>query len=244
MEQFPGTRRGAFISGILVQFGLLGVDRIRDLPELPARVWLLRSLTVHYIGAEDELTFLRISGELALLFPNTNLDIIMFGPSKPPDLLYSSIQAQHPVAPEPSAFFWTVTPKSTSLPSSLVIVALHAGLRADSSWHPVIDQAVTDFDERRYVSTLCPAQRISTVGWEIEPSANNACVKVIVPGRAEGSLFRFVHWNTLARLLSFQNIKAAHGCYFARSPETRYSVSECLWIWILGSSPLKSLPLK
>ncbi|RDB23389.1 Zinc finger MYND domain-containing protein 15 [Hypsizygus marmoreus] len=39
-----------------------------------------RHLTIHLLGVERELDFLPVFGELALLFPNTDLDIVFFGP--------------------------------------------------------------------------------------------------------------------------------------------------------------------
>ncbi|KAJ7741298.1 hypothetical protein B0H16DRAFT_1032304 [Mycena metata] len=38
-----------------------------------------RKLKVFYLGARDELCFLPVFGELALLFPNTDLDLVVFG---------------------------------------------------------------------------------------------------------------------------------------------------------------------
>ncbi|KAJ7624505.1 hypothetical protein FB45DRAFT_1060792 [Roridomyces roridus] len=271
LEQFPWTSRGAFISCILVQFGLLGVDRIQvgywaynvkdgtiwadfnnhlapweplilseqrgwrlpeaQIPSLenlhlanamcprfppafeeswrsyyewrglpitsPAALllhWPLavyaclkalgiapvhncgfrRSLTVHYIGAEDELTFLRVFGELALLFPNTDLDIIMFGPSVS-KAVESGITMDYTESARPLVFEYTspascgsgtirifldghstiYLPSRGSAEQPDAIVALHAGLGTDSSWYPVIYQAaelsipfaVTDYDE-------------------------------------------------------------------------------------------------
>ncbi|KAJ7608385.1 hypothetical protein FB45DRAFT_1129634, partial [Roridomyces roridus] len=40
-----------------------------------------RKLSIFYVGAQDEITFIPVFGELALLFPNTDLDMIMFGPT-------------------------------------------------------------------------------------------------------------------------------------------------------------------
>ncbi|GJJ13812.1 hypothetical protein Clacol_008069 [Clathrus columnatus] len=50
-----------------------------------------KSLLVHYIGAEEELDYLPIFGELALLLPNTDLELIFFGES-PYMLLHSGRQ--------------------------------------------------------------------------------------------------------------------------------------------------------
>ncbi|KAF8216528.1 hypothetical protein K438DRAFT_1703491 [Mycena galopus ATCC 62051] len=38
-----------------------------------------RTLTVFYVGAREEVTFIPVFGELALLFPNTDLDLVLFG---------------------------------------------------------------------------------------------------------------------------------------------------------------------
>ncbi|KAJ7628352.1 hypothetical protein FB45DRAFT_918091, partial [Roridomyces roridus] len=40
-----------------------------------------RKLTVVYAGIREEIAFIPIFGELALLFPNTDLDLVMYGPS-------------------------------------------------------------------------------------------------------------------------------------------------------------------
>ncbi|KAK7044960.1 zinc finger MYND domain-containing protein 15 [Favolaschia claudopus] len=40
-----------------------------------------RKLTVFYVGAREEICFIPLFGELALNFPNTDLDLVMFGPS-------------------------------------------------------------------------------------------------------------------------------------------------------------------
>ncbi|KAJ6577738.1 hypothetical protein B0H19DRAFT_1121209 [Mycena capillaripes] len=40
-----------------------------------------RKLTVFYLGARDEISFIPVFGELALNFPNTDLNLVMFGPT-------------------------------------------------------------------------------------------------------------------------------------------------------------------
>ncbi|CCM04559.1 uncharacterized protein FIBRA_06740 [Fibroporia radiculosa] len=107
-----------------------------------------RQLIVHYLGAEKELDFLPIYGELALLLPNTDLDLVFFGPGVPP------LPKEAKKKPGGGQFWDGVGLKPTSkLPDAMI--ACNAGLSSYMEWKPAvvasralsIPFAVTDFNE-------------------------------------------------------------------------------------------------
>ncbi|KAJ7620264.1 hypothetical protein FB45DRAFT_1094356 [Roridomyces roridus] len=135
-----------------------------------------RKLTVHFVGAREELTFIPIFGELALLFPNTDLDLIMFGPSvweagrcavpmgyaqsnRPCVYTYTAPAAcgggTLRVVLDSTSEYYRPSRKRSEHPDA--IVALNASLDLSISWDHVIylaaefsiPFAVTDFNEGR-----------------------------------------------------------------------------------------------
>ncbi|KAJ6448958.1 hypothetical protein C8R47DRAFT_1171845 [Mycena vitilis] len=65
-----------------------------------------RQLTVHMLGIEKEVDFLPILGELALLLPNTDLSLVLFGPGVA-NLLKKVPQNQLCLAAQPTVFQYT-----------------------------------------------------------------------------------------------------------------------------------------
>ncbi|KAF7370580.1 Zinc finger MYND domain-containing protein 15 [Mycena sanguinolenta] len=116
-----------------------------------------RKLTVFYLGAREEVCFIPVFGELALLFPNTDLDLIMFGEATGSSAQRAKVRGIKKL-PRPSAFEYTAPAASGSgtvrvfidpsppyyCPSRErsehpdAIVALNAGLGTYISWQHVI----------------------------------------------------------------------------------------------------------
>ncbi|KAJ7918507.1 hypothetical protein B0H13DRAFT_2435766 [Mycena leptocephala] len=116
-----------------------------------------RKLTVFYVGARDEIAFIPVFGELALIFPNTDLDLVMFGPSA-----WTAVERArfHGVvrSPRPCVFEYTAPascgsgtvrvlldsnpkyyrPSRDPSEHPDAIVALNAGLGTYVSWHHVV----------------------------------------------------------------------------------------------------------
>ncbi|KAF5384280.1 hypothetical protein D9615_003256 [Tricholomella constricta] len=136
-----------------------------------------RHLTVHLLGIEREIDFLPIFGELALLLPNTDLDLVIFGPGVA-NLLekataYPSCLASRPFvytyrAPKASgagtirielsragAFYDGTNISALRREKPDALLALNAGLATYAEWRPVvlasralgIPFAVTDYSE-------------------------------------------------------------------------------------------------
>ncbi|KAJ7440285.1 hypothetical protein B0H11DRAFT_1827949 [Mycena galericulata] len=135
-----------------------------------------RQLTVHMLGVEKEVDFLPIFGELALLLPNTDISLIMFGHGVA-DLLAKAQGNSLCLAAQPVVFgytapkvsgggsirislarerFWkdaTLARQGLQRPDAMV--ACNAGLRSYPEWTPVvlsatafaIPFAVTDYNE-------------------------------------------------------------------------------------------------
>ncbi|KAJ7837269.1 hypothetical protein B0H13DRAFT_2421967 [Mycena leptocephala] len=133
-----------------------------------------RKLTVFYVGARDEIAFIPVFGELALNFPNTDLDLVMFGPSA-----WTAVERarMHGVvrSPRPCVFEYTAPascgsgtirvlldsnptyyhPSRDPSEHPDAIISLNAGLGTYISWHHVILRsfefgipfAVTDYNQ-------------------------------------------------------------------------------------------------
>ncbi|KAJ7085579.1 hypothetical protein C8R44DRAFT_821485 [Mycena epipterygia] len=118
-----------------------------------------RKLTVFYVGTRDEICFIPVFGELALNFPNTDMDLVMFGPSaraavelgrargvtrsfRPCVFEYTAPAACGSGAVrvfldfEPNSEYYRPSRDPTEHPDA--IVALNAGLGSYISWHHVI----------------------------------------------------------------------------------------------------------
>ncbi|KAJ6577700.1 hypothetical protein B0H19DRAFT_567652 [Mycena capillaripes] len=135
-----------------------------------------RKLTVFYLGARDEICFIPVFGELALNFPNTELDLVMFGPSA--RVAVERARAQGAIrSPRPCVFEYTAPaacgggtvrvfldfnpaqeyyrPSREPSEHPDALVALNAGLGSYISWHHVvllssefsIPFAVTDYSQ-------------------------------------------------------------------------------------------------
>ncbi|TDL19724.1 hypothetical protein BD410DRAFT_751899 [Rickenella mellea] len=134
-----------------------------------------RTIVIHYVGAEIELNFLPIFGELTLFFPNTDLELVMFGPrafelvttSRPPSLSAKPYPYLYR-APEKcgsgsirirladSGPFWDASCAKTP-PDA--IVGLNAGMSSYEPWFTVfaasralsIPFAVTDYTRQSFL---------------------------------------------------------------------------------------------
>ncbi|KAF7360128.1 Zinc finger MYND domain-containing protein 15 [Mycena venus] len=118
-----------------------------------------RKLKVFYVGARDEITFIPLFGELALNFPNTDLDLVMFGPSvrvaveraiargdtrslRPCVFEYTAPSAcgggtvRVFLDFDPAQEYYRPSRDPTEHPDA--IIALNAGLGSYISWHHVI----------------------------------------------------------------------------------------------------------
>ncbi|KAJ7160055.1 hypothetical protein C8R46DRAFT_1353845 [Mycena filopes] len=133
-----------------------------------------RKLKVFYLGARDELCILPVFGELALLFPNTDLDLVVFGQNtgraveraksrgktesaRPCVFEYSAPTAcgggALRIFIDSAPGFYRPSRDPSDHPDA--IVALNAGLGTYISWQPVIllsaeygiPFAVTDYSE-------------------------------------------------------------------------------------------------
>ncbi|KAJ7608566.1 hypothetical protein FB45DRAFT_946366 [Roridomyces roridus] len=112
-----------------------------------------RKLTVFYLGARDEIMFIPVFGELALLFPNTDLDLVMYGPS-----VALSVQRNKSSSTRPRVFQYTsptacgggtirvfldsksdyYRPSRNTSEHPDAFVALDAGLSCYNTWIPVV----------------------------------------------------------------------------------------------------------
>ncbi|GLB39896.1 putative MYND finger [Lyophyllum shimeji] len=136
-----------------------------------------RHLTVHLLGVEREIDFVPVFGELALLFPNTDLDLVFFGPgvakllekahsnhsclaSRPFVYMYKApkVSGSGTIRIELSrsgAFYDGANMSSLRKQRPDAIIALDAGLCAYPEWRSVIFAsralaipfAVTDYNE-------------------------------------------------------------------------------------------------
>ncbi|KAJ7666809.1 hypothetical protein DFH06DRAFT_1085985 [Mycena polygramma] len=153
----------------LTVYRLLTISGVIPRPPSETR----RQLTVHMLGIEKEVDFLPIFGELALLLPNTDLSLVLFGPGVA-NLLKKVPQNPLCLAAQPTVFQYTA-PKISgggSISISLwrrgdfwdydqvrrpdAMVACNAGLSSyPQTWMPVvlaarafaIPFAVTDYNE-------------------------------------------------------------------------------------------------
>ncbi|KAJ7457457.1 hypothetical protein FB451DRAFT_1353730 [Mycena latifolia] len=134
-----------------------------------------RQLTVHMLGIEREMDFLPIFGELALLLPNTDLKLVLFGPGAA-NLLKKAQNSPRSLGAQSAVFkynapkisgggsirislcgsFWddaALAREGLQRPDALV--ACNAGLSSYPEWAPVviaahaftIPFAVTDYNE-------------------------------------------------------------------------------------------------
>ncbi|KAJ7628340.1 hypothetical protein FB45DRAFT_1059130 [Roridomyces roridus] len=120
-----------------------------------------RKLTVVYAGVREEIAFIPIFGELALLFPNTDLDLVMYGPSAETAVkkaIKDGLLRRVAVAPsaiilDSTSEYYRPSRQTSEHPDA--IVALNAGLAAFRAWRHVIylaaefaiPFAITDFSE-------------------------------------------------------------------------------------------------
>ncbi|KAF9029783.1 hypothetical protein BDZ89DRAFT_696009 [Hymenopellis radicata] len=151
----------------LEELGLVSRQAVHDGPR--------KELTVYYLGVEDEIYFLNVFRELALLLPNTDLTLVLYGTS--------AFVAMHYHLPPPSGQVLSYTapescgggsirvllrgentfspsldphdyPDADAHPDALI--ALNAGLAAYPTWRQVmvyamkfsIPFAVTDYQEK------------------------------------------------------------------------------------------------
>lgn len=135
-----------------------------------------RRLIIHLVGIERELDILPLYGELALLLPNTDLDIIFFGPGVTgilqrakgqPRCLASAKNPYEYTAPPVSGGgtvkislsnegpFWGAHRHRSRYPTPDALIACNAGLGAYPNWYDVtlasitrdIPFAITDYRE-------------------------------------------------------------------------------------------------
>ncbi|KAK4701511.1 hypothetical protein P7C70_g4716, partial [Phenoliferia sp. Uapishka_3] len=118
-----------------------------------------RKLSIHYLGAERELNFLPIFAELALLIPNTDIEMTFFGAPvralvlrarstnpRSPAALPISFHYQAPASIGGSTFSAKLFSHTDEWPSALskahdigipdAAVALNAGIASYPTWHP------------------------------------------------------------------------------------------------------------
>ncbi|KAF7356573.1 Zinc finger MYND domain-containing protein 15 [Mycena venus] len=134
-----------------------------------------RKLTVFYVGAREEVCLIPVFGELALLFPNTDLDLVIFGETTGHALRRAKgrgIKAHRPCVFDYTAptacgggtirvFIDTGNPtyycpsrERSEHPD--VIVALNAGLGSCISWQHVILRSF-EFDIPFVITDYCEA---------------------------------------------------------------------------------------
>ncbi|KAJ7155417.1 hypothetical protein C8R43DRAFT_1065989 [Mycena crocata] len=132
-----------------------------------------RKLTIYYVGARNEICFIPIFAELALNFPNTDMDLVMFGPNASGSVKRANSRGMTR-SPRPCVFeyigpescgggtirifldsdgYYCPSREQSEHPDA--IVALNAGLGTYVSWQHVILRsfefdipfAVTDYSE-------------------------------------------------------------------------------------------------
>ncbi|KAJ7043648.1 hypothetical protein C8F04DRAFT_1028632 [Mycena alexandri] len=141
-----------------------------------------RKLRVDYIGLRDEFGFIPVFGELALLFPNTDLDLVMFGEHN--SRAFERAKSRG-LAPQPCVFEYTAPsmcgggtirifidpsppyyrPSRDPSDHPDAIVALNAGLGSFISWQHVILLSI-EFDIPFAVTDYCEAS-LAEVKWEV-----------------------------------------------------------------------------
>ncbi|TDL26530.1 hypothetical protein BD410DRAFT_524864 [Rickenella mellea] len=116
-----------------------------------------QKLLIYYVGAEKELDSLPVFGELALLLPNTDIEIVMFGPSlydivkkaKSRSLASREFVYEYRAPDEcgsgsvrirlhKKSALWDPVEDFSRVPMPDVIIGLDSGISSYPSWHNIV----------------------------------------------------------------------------------------------------------
>ncbi|KAJ7442277.1 hypothetical protein FB451DRAFT_1150240 [Mycena latifolia] len=162
-------------AAILLHWPMSVYACLKELGLVPENSGPRKKLTVFYVGARDEICFIPVFGELALHFPNTDLDLVMFGQNAAHSVKRAKARGITQ-SPRPCVFEYTgpascgsgtvrifldsnpayYRPSRERSDDPDAIVALNAGLGSYISWQHVI-MLSSEFDIPFVVTDYCEA---------------------------------------------------------------------------------------